>query len=140
MRGLISTWEKVQVATQSEYNDLVKSIEDGSFPNTSRSDCSHPEFYEYREKLYVYNGIILCKDSVVIPPSLRSEVLESIHAAHQSETAMLLTAQSSVFWPGISKNMEATRGTCRPCIKNPPSQAKLEPVPPKVQTTPLSVS
>ena len=131
------TWERVQVATHNEYDDLVKSIEDGSFPNTSRSDCSHPEFYEYREKLYVYDGIILYEDRVVIPPSLRSEVLESLHAAHQGETAMLLTAQSSVFWPGISKNIEATRGTCRPCIKNCPSQAKLEPVPPKVPTTPF---
>ena len=26
------TWERVQVATHSEYDDLVKSIEDGSFP------------------------------------------------------------------------------------------------------------
>ena len=78
------TWESVQVATHGDYDDLVKSIEDGSFPNTSRSECSHPEFYECKEKLYVYDGIILYQDRVVIPPFFRSEMLESLHAAQQA--------------------------------------------------------
>ena len=50
---------------------------------------------------------------------------------------MLLSAQSTVFWPGMTKNIAATRGTCRPCIKNAPSQAKLDPIQPKVPTTPF---
>ena len=111
----------------------MKSVENGSFPNISKTDSNYPKFYNYRGGLYVYGGVILYKDRVLILPSLHPEVLYSIHAARQGETAMLLTVQSTTFWPGMTKNIIATRGTSQPCIKNAPSQA----IPSKVPKTPF---
>ena len=68
---------------------------------------------------------------------MRTEVMDSLHAAHQGKTAMMLTAQSTVFWPGISVDVKRTRGLCNPCVCNAPSQPKLNPVPPIIPTTPF---
>ncbi len=63
--------------------------------------------------------------------------METLHAAHQGETGMTLLAQTTVFWPGISKEIEKTRKTCDPCIHNAPSQPKSTPFPPIIPTTPF---
>ena len=63
---------------------------------------------------------MLYGDRELFPSSLRPGVLNSIHVTHQVETAILSTTQSTVFWPGMTKNIVATRGTCRLRIKNSP--------------------
>ena len=50
---------------------------------------------------------------------------------------MSLTAQSTVFWPGISLDIERVRQKCRTCIRNAPSQPRVEPVSPIIPTTPF---
>ena len=74
---------------------------------------------------------------IVIPPSLRRDILTSLHAAHGGTGAMTSIAQNTVFWPGISLDIEHARKTCRPCNRNAPSQSCLEPVPPIFPTTPF---
>ena len=50
---------------------------------------------------------------------------------------MISTAESTVFWPNITKDIFATRHLCKWCNKNAPSQPKLPPVTPVVPTTPF---
>ena len=52
-------------------------------------------------------------------------------------STMTMIAQSAVFWPGISYDIDRTRKVCRTCTRNAPSQASLEPVPPLIPTTPF---
>ena len=44
-------------------------------------------------------------DRIVIPQSLKKEVLEAFHTGHQGETKYLLLARESVFWPGITNDV-----------------------------------
>ena len=128
------TWEKVQEATFDEYGDLLAHLQ----------ECTNTDIYEqfeelraYQKKLHVIDEVIMCEDRVLIPPSLRDATLETLHAAHQGETGMTLLAQSTVFWPGISKDIEKMRKTCRTCIQNAPSHPKSTPFPPIIPTTPF---
>ena len=131
------TWERVQEATFSEFGPLMTLIHQG-FPAMKHDvDDRFTNYWAYRESLYIYDQVVMYNDRVVIPPSLRPEILESMHAAHQGETGMTMTAQSTVFWPGISHDIERTRKICRPCTRNAPSQPGLEPVPPIIPTTPF---
>ena len=131
------TWERVQEATFSELSGLMTIIQKG-FPNTKGdTDLEFLDFWDHKDNLYCYDHVIMYQDRVVIPPSLREEVLDSIHSAHQGISAMTLFAQSTVFWPGISHDIERTRKICRPCIRNAPSQSKMDPVPPIFPTTPF---
>ena len=77
------------------------------------------------------------KDRVVVPPSLRLNALESIHAAHQGASSMISTAETTVFWPNITKDIASTRHLCKWCNRNAPSQPKLPPITPIIPTTPF---
>ena len=86
-----------------------------------RSDSSH---------LSSSDGVILYKDRIVVPPSLRPRCLSALHAAHQGTSAMTARVESSIFWPGISSDIQATIARCNDCNRTAPSQASLPPTPP----------
>ena len=50
------------------------------------------EYFQLRDELSTVDGVILYKDRLVIPPSLREEVLAHIHAANQGVTSMTARA------------------------------------------------
>ena len=69
------------------------------------------------------------KDRIVIPPSLRPDVLESLHSAHQGVTSMTSRVESSVFWPGITADISSLRARCNKCNRMAPSQPNAPPTP-----------
>ena len=121
-------WEQVQTATSSDENMLLllSTIEDGlpefkhQFP---------PPIREYRRHLYISDCIVIYKDRIVIPPSLRPTCLSTLHAAHQGTSAMTAKAEASIFWPGITNDIQATRANCQHCNRMASSQAALPPTP-----------
>ena len=60
---------------------------------------------------------------MLIPNSLRREMLEGLHAAHQGITGMSEHARGRFFWPGINAAIKQTRNHCQTCNENAPSQA-----------------
>ena len=126
------TWEDVQNATASDDNMLLllSTIEDG-FP-ASRHQVPSPirEYYQFRQHLSSSDGVGIYKDRIVIPPSLRQSCLSALHAAHQGTSTMLSKAEASIFWPGITNDIQATRTNCTHCNRMAPSQAALPPTPP----------
>ena len=52
--------------------------------------------------LTVEDGIILCGEALVIPPSERDKVLLSIHKGHQGISKCQYHAHQCVYWPGIN--------------------------------------
>ena len=87
--------------------------------------------------IFAFDGALLYNDRVIIPPSLRHSILSTLHSAHQGISGMHRNTQDSVFWPGITVDIEAVRRACRFCDKIAPSQAKLPPVEPLIPTTPF---
>ena len=128
------TWDRVCTATASDnsMNELINFIESGipefrhEFPPQLR------EYFQFREHLYTIDGVILYKDRIIIPPSLREEVLSALHAAHQGVTyctSMISRAESSVFWPGITPAITALRARCNHCNRIAPSNPSAPPTP-----------
>ena len=58
------------------------------------------EFFQYRDKLYPRDGVLLYDDRLVIPEGLREKVLDVLHPAHQGKLSMLHRVALTVFWPG----------------------------------------
>ncbi|VDI45753.1 Hypothetical predicted protein [Mytilus galloprovincialis] len=93
------TWDRVRTATASDdnMNELINLIESGTPEFRHEFPPQLQEFFQFREHLYTIDGVIIYKDRIIIPPSLRDEVLSALHAAHQGVTAMISRAESSVF-------------------------------------------
>ena len=65
----------------------------------------------------VHNGLLMRGSRIVIPPSLRRELLQKIHTGHQGITKCRGKARQAVWWPGISKEIEDMVKNCRECCK-----------------------
>ena len=90
-------------------NQLLNVIESGFPEEKAELSPTLTPFWQFRESLSTVDGIILYKDRILIPQSLRANVKSTLHAAHQGVDSMIARAESSVFWPGITKDIRETR-------------------------------
>ena len=101
------TWDRVREATSSDVD--MHTLEEMATDGIPDSNIEMPktirDYHQYRENITSTDGVILYKDRVIVPPSLRGEVLSTLHAAHQGVSMMTARAESSVFWPGISADI-----------------------------------
>jgi hypothetical protein len=82
------------------------------------------DFWSYRDELTVQNGIILKGQQVLIPETVRADILQQLHASHLGIDKTRRLARQSVFWPGINKDIERMCQSCTLCQELQPQQAK----------------
>ena len=81
-------------------------------------------YWSMRDDLGIQDGVLLMGSRMVIPESLRKDILEQIHAGHLGMEKSKLRAKGSVFWPGIYKDIEAMISACGPCQQHQRTQTK----------------
>ena len=108
---------------------LTNAIEDG-FPE-SRHMLPQPirDYHHLRHHLSCCDGVAIYKDRIIISPALCQSCLSALHAAHLGTSAMTSRTEAAIFWPGITKDIHATRANCTDCNRMAPSQATLPPTP-----------
>ena len=133
------TWEDVQKETTKDRTSikLKQWIENGCQGQIDDLDEDMRPYWRSRTDLRILDGVPMMNDRTIIPPNLRQEVLDTLHAAHQGTSSMILRASDSVYWPGFVKDIEQRRRQCFTCHKIAPSQAKLPPVDPVVPDYPF---
>lgn len=125
------TWNKVREETSSspDLHQLVNIIELGMPESCDELPTSLKEYHQFRQHLCTVDGVLIYKDRIIIPPSLRKEVLTALHSAHQGISSMIARAEISVFWPGITKDIADLRNRCNHCNRMAPSQPSAPPTP-----------
>ena len=121
------TFDRVKEATDvdEELLELRDVIINGQELNAER--LSH--YKRYMGEFTVLDGVIFSGNRILIPRSLRQEVLEVLHMAHQGVTGMYHAAQHSVMWPGLHDDLEGVRRACDSCNVNARSNSNLPPRP-----------
>ena len=84
-----------------------------------------PEFAPYRSRrleITTEQGCLLWGSRVILPPSLRDDVLKELHVAHPGMTRMKSLARSFVWWPNLDNRIEDTVKLCDICqlMRNSP--------------------
>lgn len=125
------TWDRVRTATASDENmQALLNIVECGIPDSAREmPAEIREFHQFRENLHSTDGVLLYKDRIVVPPTLREDILNSLHSAHQGVTAMIARAETSVFWPGITPAINKMRMSCQHCNRIAPSNPSAPPTP-----------
>jgi len=135
------TWDTVRAASSKDESMrlLTEKITNG-FPMSKKDlpDLLHG-YWDVRDMLRCADGVVMYKDRIVIPPSLRGQVTENLHSAHQGVSSMYSRAQTIVYWPGLVTDLEEARNACRSCHRNMPSHAKLPPTAPEMPKTPFQM-
>ena len=133
------TWERIREATavDKQLQELMRMTMEG-FPN-ERDEAVKliGDYWKIRDAVYIQDGVVLYKDRIIVPQSLRQEALSALHAANQGVTSMASLAQGAVYWPGITEELVKTRQGCRTCNREAPSQPKTPPSDPEIPSTPF---
>lgn len=81
-------------------------------------------FWEKRLELSLINGCILYQHRVVVPESLRQEVLKMLHRSHLGVFKTKGIAKSFVWWPKINQDLEKITENCKDCLEIKPESQK----------------
>ena len=104
---------------------LTTYLQEG-WPSKLKMEELVKPYYAVRYELSVQNGLLMRGSRLVIPADLQAEVLHRLHSSHQGIARSRGRAKESVWWPGLSKQMEEVVRKCPECIKNqPPSTEPL---------------
>ena len=134
---MMLTWDMIKVETTRDatLRKLLEFCSEG-FPQCPAEDSATDlaPYWPIRDALYDQDGVLIYKDRVIIPSSLRQLVLTNLHSAHQGVSSMEQRARLIAYWPGMSQDIMNVRVKCRECNRNAPSQA----APPPIQSSPPS--
>ena len=61
---------------------------------------------------------------LVIPTKMRREILNQLHEAHQGAVRTKQRAQLTVYWPGLTNDIDNVVSSCRQCQDHLPSNTK----------------
>ena len=107
--------EKSSTAQDHTKSLLKSTIFNGWPPYRKQCPQELREFWSFRCDLTLEDGLVLKGSRIVIPASMRSQVLQAIHLGHQGENKCILRAWESVFWPGISTDIRQMVKNCDLC-------------------------
>lgn len=102
--------------TDSVCSNVMRMCQDG-WPESSR--CTGPEKLYWSERAYlsVHDGLLLKGTRLVIPSVMRNDVLARLHEGHQGVAKCRERARQSVWWPGLSQQLNELVLKCHACIK-----------------------
>jgi transposase InsO family protein len=122
-------WHQIKCAAADDpvFQKLRSTIHIG-WPN-NRSDvhqCLYP-FYDIRDELTIQGELIFKGQQLVVPASLRKELMAVIHASHIGIEACIRRARDSLFWPRMSAELKEYISKCDVCLayRNSPGKEPL---------------
>ena len=90
------------------------------WPDRRKLDSSILRFWPERNNLSLSDDLLLHGRRIVVPSALRKKTLEKVHRGHQGIQRCRLKIVSSVWWPGVAKEMEELVRNCTHCTKITP--------------------
>ena len=118
--------DELRAAARSddEYQALAVTILNGFPDQKADLPSSLRTYWHVKEDLSVNDGIILCGARLLVPRSLRRDMLKRLHAGHQGIERTKRRARQTVYWPGLNQQVHETVTACSACRKYLPSQQK----------------
>lgn len=98
-----------------ELIELRKVIQMGWPKNVKKLPSNVRIYNQYKSELTIANGLIFKGQSVVIPKSMRDEMINRVHYSHLGINKCLSTAQESIFWSNMTNEIKQKIAGCPLC-------------------------
>lgn len=115
---------KKETLEDTEMNQLRKQILKGWPANKHEVDKDIKQYFQYNEELSTIDGLIFKADKIIIPKTMRKEMLKRTHEGHLGMEKCKNRARQIMFWPGMSKQIEEIVSKCSTCITHRNKQQK----------------
>ncbi|XP_038063010.1 uncharacterized protein K02A2.6-like [Patiria miniata] len=126
----------VEIALETSHDRtlsaVITHVKDGWPKYQKDVDPELKRFWDDQDKISLVGGILTYGDRIVIPQSLRQQMLQRIHEGHQGVSKSRLRANQALWWPGMSTDIAQYVQSCPHCQDMQPSQ-RAEPL----MSTPL---
>ena len=126
MQQIIEAQEEDPVCRQ------MKTYCSEGWPDKHSLNDAMKSYWSTRGELTVLQNILLKGTRIAIPSSMRLEILDKIHEGHQGIIKCRERAKSSVWWPGLSREIQNLVQQCRTCAlhrDNKPEPLNTTPLP-----------
>ena len=104
----------------------------------NRTNCPKEllPYWAHQSDITIVNDLMLFQDRIIIPRNMRKDILHKIHEGHLGIEKCKRRARQSVFWPGITTQIEQLVQRCDTCMALQPSKKKELLIPHEVPTRP----
>ena len=96
---------------------VVMSFCQKGWPDYSKLTGPVKAYWSEKAVLTVHDGLLLKGSRLVIPTKMHSSVLKALHEGHQGMTRCRERAKETVWWPGLSHELNELVTNCTTCIK-----------------------
>lgn len=108
---------KKHVEMDDGLQELYAVIMEG-WPDTRKEvPVSARPYFNYRDELHAEDGLLFKGNRLVVPSSLRKEMLAIAHQGHIGLEGCLRRMREAIFWPGMSSDMKALVSQCDACLR-----------------------
>ena len=118
-----------EIRTELKKDEVLKTVIHhtlNQWPDKRDINKTLKPYYAERSSLSVNDGLLLKGSRLVIPATLRPDILRHLHDGHQGMTKTKENAANSVWWPGVSSDIDRMVQTCPECAKT--RRARIEPM------------
>ena len=114
--------EKLKLIIQKQKEDStlskIRKYCEFGWPNASKLSISEKPFNSVSSELTIIKDILCKSNRIVVPDSLRVEMLDRIHEGHQGITKSLERLRSALWWPNCSSQVKDRISKCEVCCRS----------------------
>lgn len=125
-------WEVIQKETKKDklLSTIIRYSYDG-WPDVKLIEPQLKPFYIKRNEISIDRGCLFWGHRIIIPHSIRKDVLNELHKSHFGSSRMIDMAKSYFWWPKLNEDIIDITRTCINCLsyRNAPPKANLKPWP-----------
>ena len=123
-------------AEDPQMQELQSTILEG-WPEL-RQNCKPTisEFWNFRDQLSAIDGIIFKGEKILVPTSLRPEMIQKIHSSHLGIEKTKQRAREILFWHGMATQIHNAVAACPICTPTRPSNPKQPLMPHEIPSRP----
>ncbi|XP_061132648.1 uncharacterized protein K02A2.6-like [Syngnathus typhle] len=109
-----------EIQSHQDKDDILRQLKQfcvSGWPDKFSIEKTFMPYFPFAGELTVQNGLLLLGCRLVIPKTLRDDMLNKLHEGHLGITKCRERAKQSVWWPGLSKDLKQLIEKCDTCAR-----------------------
>ena len=121
--------ERLNTIREATHTDVTLTTLMGVIKSGWPDDKTHTplcirEYWPYRDELATQNGIVFRGTRIIIPTSMRPEMIKRAHRSHLGIQYTQNTAREIMYWPRMTADLQGAVQNCQTCEQAKPAQQK----------------
>lgn len=119
--GLVFSSEKIRLKylqdcrEDLEMQSLLRYVREGWPSHRAQCGVTGRTYWSYRLEIHAEEDMLFYQGRWIVPLNSRKKILGQLHTGHSGVSKTCLKAKSTVFWPGITRDIENLLLSCSPC-------------------------